>query len=103
MDKLTNQWETHRDNGTALNFKTFFQFLINLRQSLTNRFLVSQSFVVSSTDGGITGTVAHTSHLTGVEEGKEVKGTIVALLQIGIEHGQRVVEEETFVLETKDA
>lgn len=46
---------------------------------------------------GETGQVAHTSHFSAISQGKEVTGTIVAVLKIGVEKGVRKVETESFV------
>jgi hypothetical protein len=46
---------------------------------------------------GETGEVAHTSRFSAIEQGKEVKGTIVAVLNIGLEKGVRKVKTENFV------
>ena len=73
--------------------------MIQKRKELSNRQLLSQSFVVSPADGeGETGEVAHTSRFSAISQGKEVKGTIVAILKIGLEKGVRKVETENFVL-----
>jgi len=47
---------------------------------------------------GITGQVAHTSQFSGVQDGKAVQGTVVAILKIGLEEGRRIIETESFVL-----
>lgn len=46
---------------------------------------------------GETGSVAHTSHFSAISQGKEVTGTIVAVLKIGSEKGARKVVTESFV------
>jgi len=100
--KLANS-PNHSDNGKPLNFKNFNTFLIETRASLTNRQLISQSFLVVPTPGdeeGRTGTVAHTSKLSGILQEKEVVGNVVAVLQIGWDEelGRRQVFMETFCL-----
>ena len=83
-----------------LNFRMFRDFVVTQRRAITNRQLISQSFVVAPADPeGRTGAVAHTSVFSGVQQGKEVKGTIVSVLKIGWdeEHEKRTVETENFV------
>ena len=87
-----------------LTFKTFFEFVSQTRKTLTNRQLVSQSFVVQPEDAaGTTGVVAHTSHISGVENGKPVTGTVVSVLKIGFlaKQDRRVVLTENFVFVTQ--
>ena len=72
--------------------------MISTRQAFSNRQLVSQSFVVAPADQeGETGLVAHTIHFSAISQGKEVTGTIVAVLKIGLEKGARKVVTESFV------
>jgi hypothetical protein len=47
---------------------------------------------------GLTGQIAHTSRFSAIQQGKEVKGTIVAILKIRLEGGERKIETESFVL-----
>ena len=69
------------------------------RKAFHNRQLVSQSFVVAAADqDGETGSVAHTSHFSAISQGKEVRGTIVSVLKIELERGQRKVVTENFIL-----
>ena len=93
-----------RANGQSFTFETFFTFVANFRKEITNRQLVSQSFVVQPEDAaGTTGVVAHTSHITGVEDGKPVTGTVVSVLKIGFlaKQNRRVVLTENFVIVTQ--
>jgi hypothetical protein len=87
------------NNGTPLNFKEFEKFLTQSRQEFSNRQLISQSFVVAPADAeGETGQIAHNIRFSAIQQGKEVKGIIVAILKIGLEKGVRKVETERFVL-----
>jgi len=72
------------DNGKPLNFTQFLQFVENLRAGLSQRNLVSESFVVGTpTDPhGKSGAIAHISHVSGTQEGKKVKSTIVSVLNV---------------------
>ena len=86
------------DNGKALDSSEFFDFLVATRKAISDRQLLTQSFVVSPADkGGLTGQVAHTSYFSGVQEGKAVAGTIVSILKIGMYRGARIVQTESFV------
>lgn len=90
------------ENGKPLNFRTFFDFIVSLRRDISNRQLVSQSFVVAPADEeGKTGQVAHTTHFSGVQDGKDVEGTIVSVLNIGTDKGQRIIKTESFVFDTR--
>jgi hypothetical protein len=65
---------------------------------------VSQSFVVVNADKeGKTGTVAHTGVVSGVQDGKNVIVNIVAVLNIGLEKGRRMVERENVALSVEPA
>ena len=78
----------------------FRDFVVTQRRAITNRQLLSQSFVVAPADPeGRTGAVAHTSLFSGVQHGKEVKGTIVSVLKVGWDEKRerRTVETENFV------
>ena len=90
-------------NARPFTFESFHEFVFdNLRMTLTNRQLVSQSFVVEPTadDGGRTGTVAHILQISGVQDGKEVVANGVGILQIGWDEKKmrRQVVMESFVL-----
>ncbi|KAE9379842.1 hypothetical protein N431DRAFT_121199, partial [Stipitochalara longipes BDJ] len=90
-------------DGQPFTFNSFHTYIFdNLRTTLTNRQLVSQSFVVEPTegDGGTTGTVAHILQISAVQGGKEVVANGVGVLQIGWneENSRREVTMESFVL-----
>jgi hypothetical protein len=90
-------------DGQPFTFNSFHDYIFNnLRTTLTNRQLVSQSFVVEpeEKDGGRTGTVAHILQLSAIQDGKEVIANGVGVLQIGWdeEEMRRVVKMESFVL-----
>ena len=90
-------------DGQPFTFHSFHSYIFdNLRATLTNRQLVSQSFVVEPTeaDGGRTGTVAHILQISAVQGGKEVVANGVGVLQIGWdeENKRREVTMESFVL-----
>jgi hypothetical protein len=73
-------------DGQPFTFNFFHDYIFNnLHTTLTNRQLVSQSFVVEPTekDGGGTGTVAHILQLSAIQGGKEVIANGVGVLQIG--------------------
>ncbi|KAJ6586744.1 hypothetical protein B0H10DRAFT_1961589 [Mycena sp. CBHHK59/15] len=93
-------------NGTHLSYNEFDTVLKTMRRTITNRKLVSESFVVgtpASDPTGQTGTVAHTSVFTGIQDGAEITGTIVAVMKVqwvqSPYHGRhRVFVSDTFVL-----
>ena len=90
-------------DGKPFTFNSFHNYIFNnLRTTLTNRQLVSQSFVIETTeaDGGRTGMVAHILQLSAVQGGKEVVANGVGVLQIGWneENMRREVTMESFVL-----
>jgi hypothetical protein len=77
---------TYSGDGQPFTFNSFHNFIFNnVRATLTNRHLVSQSFVVEPTtgDGGRTGTVAHIIQLSGIQDGKEFVAKGVGVSQIG--------------------
>ena len=101
---------TFSDNGKPLNFTQFLKFVENLRAGLSNRKLVSESFVVGTpTDPkGKSGAIAHISHITGIQEGKKVKTAVVGVLNVHwVEDpkeeagGHRVIVSESFVVATQ--
>lgn len=89
------------DDGTPLTFTEFRSFLNKQREAISNRQLVSQSFVVAPADPlGWTGSVAYTHTFSGIEAGKEIVGTIVSIVKIEVRDGRRVVVSENFVMGT---
>lgn len=90
-----------RENGNPLNFKEFQTFLFTTRRAISNRILLSQSALVSTSDLlGLTGQVAHTSHISGFQDGKNIHITVVAVVKVRLEKGERKIEMESFVLES---
>jgi hypothetical protein len=59
--------------------------------------------VVNADKEGKTGTVAHTSVVSGVQDGKDVIVNIVSVLNIGLENGKRKVERENLALSVEPA
>lgn len=103
QDRWGRKSDSSSGNGDSFTFGTFHDFIFNnLRATLANRQLVSQSFVVepNEEDGGRTGTVAHILQISGVQDGKEVVANGVGVLQIGWdeEKMRRDVSMESFVL-----
>ena len=97
---LTRTLSLISENGHLQDFNTFREFVVQTRKELSNRQLISQSFVVNPADPeGRSGTVAHIVNISAVRDGKEVTGTLVAVLNIKFEGGRRLVEMESFVLE----
>lgn len=89
----------HERQLQPLTFGAFHTLLVKTRVEITNRQLISQSFVVAAADKeGKTGPVVHTSHFSGMPNGKEVTETVIAVLKIGWEEQRRIVETESFVL-----
>jgi hypothetical protein len=93
-------------NGTPLTFSGFHDVLRTLRATISERKLISESFVVGTPADptGKTGALAHTSVFSGVKDGVEVTGTVVAVLKIvwvhGSEHkhgGHRLIVTESFI------
>ena len=79
--------------------------MISLRKNVSDRQLVSQPFlVVPDDDKGVTGDVAHTLEISGIQNEKEVVIKVVAVLRIGFDRGRnrRVIDMENFVLETRE-
>jgi hypothetical protein len=90
-----------RANGDPLNFEGFKTFLFTIREKFSNRILRSQSAIVSPSDSsGLIGQVAHTSHTSGIQDGKNIDVTIVSILNVKLEKGERKIEMESFVLES---
>lgn len=77
-------------------------FTANLRSTVSDRRLVSESFVVMVGDPeGRTGTVAHSFQLTGSQAAEDVKLTIVAVVKVELnEKLQRLIKMESFVFKT---
>ncbi|KAL1966986.1 hypothetical protein VTN77DRAFT_3730 [Rasamsonia byssochlamydoides] len=97
---------TYEKNWSRRVKETFFTFVLETRKTISDRRLLSQSFVVHSNDEddddtGRTGVVAHTSHFSGVKDGKNITGTVVSILKVGWQDGRRVILTESFVLELK--
>ncbi|KAE9377320.1 hypothetical protein N431DRAFT_480390 [Stipitochalara longipes BDJ] len=73
-------------DGRPLTYKATHDLIFQLRSTITNRQLISHSFVVAPTPGdteGRTGSVAHIAQFSGVQDGKEIVGNDVAVFQIG--------------------
>jgi hypothetical protein len=83
-----------------MNFQSFREFTVELRESVSNRQLVSQSFVAHPDDPeGKSGTVAHIVKFSGVKDRKEIIGDVVAVFNIEIiDGGRRRVGMESFIL-----
>jgi len=87
------------DDGTPLTFTSFRTFLNTQRETVSNRQLVSQSFIVAPADAlGWTGSVAYTHTFSGVKDDETIVGTVVSILKIEIRNGSRVVVAENFVM-----
>ncbi|KAJ4423213.1 hypothetical protein N0V82_002074 [Gnomoniopsis sp. IMI 355080] len=74
------------------------------RKDVTDRKLVSQSFIAAPSDPeGKEGTVARVSHMTGIQGAKltNFHAVAVATLLFDEKAGRRVIVRETFVMETK--
>lgn len=98
---------TEIDSGNGENFdrEGFKDFLAEFRRTVFDRQLVSQSFLVVPDDAtGITGSVAHTIELSGIQEGKDVVIKIVAVLKIIFDQKmhKRLIDMESFILEIQD-
>ncbi|KAB5576329.1 hypothetical protein GE09DRAFT_1216036 [Coniochaeta sp. 2T2.1] len=96
---------TETGNGETFDRDSFKDFVVELRRTVSDRQLVSQSFLVVPDDArGITGDVAHTLEMSGVQKGKEVVIKVVAVLRIIYDHkrNKRVIDMESFVLETQE-
>lgn len=92
-------------NSTSYNHGEFRAFMLNFRQSVTDRKLVSQSFIATPSDSeGMAGTVARVAHMTGVQNGKLTNYHSVAIATVVFdeEAGRRKVIRETFAVETRD-
>lgn len=81
------------------------EFVANLRKAISDRRLVHESFVVApANSGGQTGTVAHSFQFTGIQDGSNVKATVVAVVNVGLDDkGDRKVKMESFVFRTDKA
>jgi hypothetical protein len=93
-------------NGTPFTFSAFHDMLRTLRATISERKLISESFVVGTLADptGKSGALAHTAVFSGVKDGVEVTGTTVAVLKIvwmhGAEHkhgGHRLIVAESFI------
>lgn len=68
------------------------------REAISNRQLVSQSFVVAPADPlGWTGSVAYTHSFSGIQAGKEIVGTIVSIFNVEFKDERRVVVSDSSV------
>ena len=82
-------------------FSEFRSFLNREREAISNRQLVSQSFVVAPADTlGWTGSVAYTHTFSGIQDGKDIVGTIVSIVKIEVRNGRRLIVSENFVMGT---
>ncbi|KUJ15852.1 uncharacterized protein LY89DRAFT_734998 [Mollisia scopiformis] len=89
-------------NGTHLTFNGMKEFTSNLRSDISDRRLVSESFVVMVGDPeGLTGTVAHSFQFTGTQAAENMKSSVVAVVNVSLdEEQQRKIKMESFVFRT---
>jgi hypothetical protein len=95
--------ESGSADGTKFNFATFKTFVEQLRRELSDRQLVSQSFLVSPAPGdkeGLSGSVAHTVKASAVKQGKRIEINIVSVLNVVFDEKleERRIKAESFVL-----
>ncbi|KAJ4387894.1 hypothetical protein N0V93_008497 [Gnomoniopsis smithogilvyi] len=91
-------------NSIVYNHDGFRDFMIQFRGNVTDRKLVSQSFVAAPSDiDGKEGTVARVSHMTGIQNGKltNFHAVAVATMSFNEEIGRRMVVRETFAVEAR--
>lgn len=91
-------------NGTPYDHKGFSDFMLEFRKNVTDRRLVSQTFIVAPSDSeGKEGTVARVAHTTGIQDGNFVnfRSAAVATFIFDRELGRRMMIRETFAVETE--
>ncbi|KAH8896414.1 hypothetical protein GQ53DRAFT_852635 [Thozetella sp. PMI_491] len=94
-----------RGNSEAFTFDSFKAWLAEQRGALSNRTLLSSSYVTVPDDSiGLTGTVGHVSVVGGILDGASVKANIVSVLTTKLnDAGKQVNTAETFVMEVEVA
>ncbi|KAG4440738.1 hypothetical protein IFR05_003782 [Cadophora sp. M221] len=90
-------------NGNLLTFHTFYDFLVQIRNTTSNRAVVpgSESIIAAPADAaGLTGTVGHSVQFSGVSNGVTSLGTVVTVVNVGrnVTTGERNVLMGSFCL-----
>ena len=88
-----------------MNRESFKEFIAEIRDTVIDRQLLNQSFVVVPDDPeGKAGSVAHIIEMSGIQQGKHVTIKIVAVLKIIFDQRRntRLIKMENFVLETDE-
>lgn len=91
-------------NGTTYDHKGFRDFMLDFRKIVTDRKLVSQTFIAVPSDSeGKEGTVARVAHTTGTQDGKLVnfRSAAVATFVFDEKVGRRMIIRETFAVQTE--
>lgn len=101
MTQLTTSFS---GNGITYDHKSFRAFMFEFRKNVTDRKLVSQTFISAPSDSeGKEGTVARIAHMTGIQGGRCInfRSAAVATLVFDERTGRRLVTRETFAVEAE--
>lgn len=91
-------------NGINYDHKGFLDFMLDFRKHVTDRKLVSQTFIAVPSDSeGKEGTVARVAHTTGIQDGEFVnfRSAAVATFVFDEGVGRRMIIRETFAVQTE--
>lgn len=100
---ITDKLLMNSDNGKQLDLKGFKKAILDLRREITNRQMITQDLLFVPADKeGLTGTAAHTAHMTGSKDGKDVDVRLANVETVELIKGRRQVVMESFVLLIED-